>query len=250
MNKQKEAIKKEIDEISLVVKPELEITDRGGNTVRVLSEEDEQYLDNSAEEILEFMRSVYSTELKTEEELNEIYGKCADMWNSVSGKGDGKLNNISFSLVLHRDEAKFITELLMTKTEYDVNTVWYGMEIKNYLEELMQDKKNFSDDDTAHPIVTTPTDLTYIYHLVSQYKPVGLTKSTYRFAEVLKRIGHSSKIFKYYQTKYEHIKKAIEYYITELEGVIEEDENKVVKLDTNNPSFSLIFPEGLPKEKG
>jgi hypothetical protein len=52
------------------------------------------------------------------------------------------------------------------------------------------------DDKTVQGYKADPTEVTYIYHLIPKHKVKGLSNSSYRFAEILKRIGTISKIIR------------------------------------------------------
>ena len=249
MSTEKELAKQEVSKLSLVEKPNVIYTDLSETEHRLISEENEEILDNKYETLLQYMRDNYSTTQLSEEKLNEIYEHLVEGWNEISAKQTGKLNEISFNLILTKREAKFITDLLINKIEYDVDTVWYGMEIRNYLEEVVQKSKvNNGDDNLAMELETTASDLTYIYHLISQYKPIGLKKSTYIFAEVLRKIGLSSKMFQYYKAKYERLKSVMEYYIVNMSGDETTEEGSSVGFAEDSPHFSTLFPNGLPVE--
>lgn len=248
MSKERELAKQEVSKHTLVEKPSVIYTDLSKTEHRLISEENEQLLDSRYEELLQYMRDNYNSTQLSEEKLNEIYEHLVEGWNDISAKQTGKLNEVSFNLVLTKREAKFITDLLINKIEYDVDTVWYGMEIRNYLEEVVEKAKSSTNDDLAMELETTASDLTYIYHLVSQYKPVGLKKSTYTFAEILRKIGMSSKMFQYYKAQYERLKSVMEYYIMNMSGDETTKEGSPVGFAEDSPHFSTLFPNGLPVE--
>jgi len=58
----------------------------------------------------------------------------------------------------------------------------------------------FEDDKEVNFSEMTPTELTYLYHIISTYKVKGLRDESHHFVNVLRRIGDMSKIIKYYDT--------------------------------------------------
>ena len=90
-----------------------------------------------------------------------------------------------------------MTDLILNKLEYDVNTVFFAIELRD-LFDIMKSTK-YSGNEYI-PYKVNATEVTYIYHLISKHKVKGLTKDAYTFANILKRIGSISKIFNYYDT--------------------------------------------------
>ena len=82
--------------------------------------------------------------------------------------------------------------------EYDVDTVFVAMELKELLLGMREVK--FLNDKEIKSSEMTPTEITYLYHLISKHKVKGLTDDSYSFANVLRRIGEVSKIINYYDT--------------------------------------------------
>ena len=88
--------------------------------------------------------------------------------------------------------------MIQSKLEYDVNTIFLAIELTEILGTMRSDK--FSNDTDSIPFLVDATEITYIYHLIAEHKVKGLTKDTYTFSEILKRIGAVSKVFNYYDT--------------------------------------------------
>jgi hypothetical protein len=130
---------------------------------------------------------------KSEEEKDKIYKQAQDLWQDYRKE----LTNSKYNFYLNRPQYNFLTTLLLTKIEYDVNTVFIGIELSDLLIS-MKEKNNYKNDDDLILYQVTPTQLTYIYHLISTYKIKGLTKESYQFSEVLRKIGAMSKIISYY----------------------------------------------------
>jgi hypothetical protein len=63
----------------------------------------------------------------------------------------------------------------------------------------MRDIK-FANDSEVKEFKVDATEITYVYHLIATHKVKGLTKDSYIFADILRRIGEISKVFNYYDT--------------------------------------------------
>ena len=96
----------------------------------------------------------------------------------------------------------------------------------------MKDVKYSNDKDLiAFPV--NATEITYIYHLISKHNVKGLTKDSYTFAQILKRIGSISKVFNYYDTTVKSLSTEIQDWITSLEdGVTIEGKVETVEATT------------------
>ena len=117
------------------------------------------------------------------------------MWKELSQS----LKDAKYNFHLDRPQHKFLTDLVLSKLEYDVNTVFFAIELKE-LFDFMKDSK-YKNDTELQSYSVTATEITYIYHLISKYNVKGLSKEAYLFAEVLMKIGNISKIFNYYETQ-------------------------------------------------
>lgn len=242
----------EMKGIVIVEKPDVQFTDMNDNKVRLISLEDETYLEEKASQMIEYMRNNHSQDI-TDDERNQRYGDLQEMWNEVSGRDGGRLNNVNFYLILHRPEFNYILTLLRNKMEYDVDTVFFAMELDTMLNKMAEDGK-FTDDKTAKQFDMTPVDVHYIYQLLSKHKVKGLSKDSYLFAEVIKRIAMSSRIFNYYKETYMNIAKAIQMWVASLEkGFVINEDDMVYKLiwgDSDiKPTFSKEDTEVISKEE-
>jgi len=156
-------------------------------------------IDNSTEFTLDSKVSAIEDYMKTnegkgksEEEKDLLYKGAQEMWSDYARA----LKDAQYNFYLNRPQHKFLTNLLLTKLELDVNTVFFAIELTNMLAG-MKDVKYKNDDDIINFPVNT-TEITYIYHLISKHKMNGLTRDAYTFAQILRKIGDISKIFNYY----------------------------------------------------
>ena len=101
-------------------------------------------------------------------------------------------------------ESLKLTDLIIKKLEYDVNTLFVAIELRDLLLNMKGTK--YLNDEEIKSFLVTPTEITYIYHLISTHKVRGLTKESITFSEVLIRIGEISKIVNYYDTMAKNLK--------------------------------------------
>lgn len=174
-----------------VVKPNLAFT-YDGNEYLVLDKELETTLDNKVEEIYDFMTANLSNgQNGTEGEKDQLYGKSQTLWSEYAEL----LKNTKYNFYLNQKQYTFLTGLLNSKMEYDVNTVFFAIELAETLLNF-RDVKYVGNEILPNPV--NATEITYIYHLISGHKVKGITNDAYRFSEILVRIGNISKVFNYY----------------------------------------------------
>ena len=206
-----------------VVKPSL-ITFENEVEYRLISTQDEATLDFTINEIESFMKN-NEGKGKSELEKDELYKGAIDLWNKYATT----LRDVNFTFYLDRRQYNFLTDLLIKYMEYDVNTLFLAIELTNMLGDW--NKIGTSKDDlTLNGYTTDATEITYIYHLISKHKVKGLSASSYRFAEVLRRIGTISKIIAYYDTYAKNMSKEIQEWVASFEdGVLIEPKSKKKK---------------------
>ena len=125
-------------DIVIVEKPDLQFTDLKGNKVRLSSMEDESYLEGKSKELLEFMRNNHDQNI-SDGEKDRLYLDLQSMWNEVSGRDGGRLNTIGFQLILHRQEYNYLVSLFKSKMEYNVDTIFFAMELDAMLKRMAND---------------------------------------------------------------------------------------------------------------
>ena len=213
-----------------VVKPEISFTEN--ETVNlILNTQEESLLDSKIKEVDEFLKN-NSGKGKTEEEKDELYKKAIDLWHSFVNL----LKETKYNFYLNRKQYMFLTDLLLSKIEYDVNTVFFAIELTDMLG--MMKKTKFINDDDLASFVVNATEITYIYHLISKHKVKGLTREAYTYSEVLYKIAGISKIFNYYETATKNAQKDIQDWILTFEDNIISDKfpaPEVVKAEVLEP---------------
>lgn len=222
----------ELKDIVIAEKPDLTFKCDNGDKIRILSTEDETFLEERYQQIIDFMVNNHSQD-HSEEVKNDLYGQLQGMWYEVSGK-QGKLNDISFNLILYRAEYKYLLTLIKDKVEYNVDTIFYGLELQKMIEQMVSEEK-YESDNQAKGFVMTAVDIHYLYHIVSKNTVKGLGKNSRLFAEIIRRIALSSNIFNHYKTKFDSLSKAIQMWVASL------DEGFVI--DEGDPVYQLIWGE-------
>lgn len=167
----------------------------GDNQYDFLPEESVNEIEGKLTEIKSFMKD-NDGRGKTSEEKDELYGHAQKLWNEVTVL----LNEAKFGLILNKPQYIYMTNLLLEKMEYDVNLLFFAIELTNMLGNMKMTKDSAKYTNDIDPIIysLTATDITYLYHVLQQHKVKGLKAGSYTFAEIIRRIGDISKIFSYY----------------------------------------------------
>ena len=110
-------------------------------------------------------------------------------------------------------------DLLKDKLEYDVNTVFFAIELTKLLGNWTEEGSS-KDDNTLKGYLADATETTYIYHLIAKHKIKGISANTYRFSEILLRIGEISKIVSYYDTHAKNLSKEIQDWVSAFDGIV------------------------------
>jgi uncharacterized protein YjaG (DUF416 family) len=201
-----------------VVKPEMSFFENDVNNI-IMNPQEEFNLDSKVKSIEDYMRST-SGKGKTEQEKDELYQTAQKMWHDFVES----IKGAKFNFHLNRPQHKFLTDLILTKMEYDVNTVFFAIELTNMMSGLKEAK--YTNDKDLLSFEVNSTEITYIYHLISKHKVKGLSKDAYTFANVLYRIGNISKIFNYYETSSKNLSTDVQNWVMTFEEGIEYEKFK------------------------
>lgn len=161
---------------------------------RLISVESEVNLDTKIAKVEDYMAK-NNARGKSNEEKDAAYGAA----QSIHKEYLREFLDTKYNFWLNRPQYHFLTELVLTKLEYDVNTVFIAIELTNLMG-LMKAKGKYTNDVDVICYEITATELTYVYHLLAKHTVKGLSKQAYTFVEILSRIGELSKIFNYYET--------------------------------------------------
>jgi hypothetical protein len=160
-------------------------------TLSVINFTDELSLDGKLSDLNVYLQTTNGLG-KTEEQKDMDYIQAQTMWKEYQNE----LRNVRFNFHLDRAQYNLLTDILLKKLEYDVNTVFIAIDLTELLGAMSGAK--YSTDKEIKSFQTTATEITYIYHLIQNYKVKGLTKEAYTFSKILRRIGEISKIVSYY----------------------------------------------------
>jgi hypothetical protein len=193
---------------SLTIKPEVTmISDT--NSYRLIDQEVESLLDGSIKEVENFMNDNHGKGMSTEDK-DALYLESQNLWKNLNIS----LESAKYNFYLNKEQLKFISDLILSKLEYDVNTVFFAIQLKDLFENIKSTK--LKGNEYTHFSVNT-TEVTYIYHLISKHKVKGLTKDSYLFSEILILIGNISKIFNYYDTTSKNLASDIQDWVATFE---------------------------------
>ena len=202
-----------------VVKPDVKFFENDTENLTITTI-NETLLDGKIQAIEDFMTNNDGTG-KSDEDKDNLYKTSQELWKEYTNA----LRDVKYNFHLNRVQWKFLTDLLLTKLEYDVNTVFFAIELTELLGS-MKDVK-YSNDDQLIAFPVNATEITYIYHLISKHKVKGLTKDSYTFSKVLVRIGNISKLFNYYDSYAKNLSTDIQNWVTSFEeGVVVEKKSK------------------------
>ena len=170
----------------------------------------ESNLDSVIRNLSEYMEN-NTGKGESEEKKDEMYQTAQKLWNEFRDA----LTESKFNLHLNRAEYTMLTNILLTKMEYDADTVFVAIELTDVLASLSKHK--WESDSELVAFKVNPTELTYIYHLISKHTVKGITKATYNFANILRRIGEVSKLFNFYDNKAKYYSEFIVTWVTAFE---------------------------------
>lgn len=206
-----------------VVKPEVKMT-VNSTDYRLIDEETEKNLDLNIQTVVNYMNDNHGKGKSTKEK-DALYLESQNLWKNYTSS----LEKAKYNFYLNKDQWKFLTELILNKLEYDVNTVFFAIELKDLFEVLKSSKYTGNE---FIPYKVNATEVTYIYHLISKHKVKGLTKDSYLFSEVLLLIGTISKIFNYYDTTAKNLASDVQDWVATFEDGV--DFAKEVEVETEN----------------
>jgi hypothetical protein len=193
------------------VKPEVSFSHLD-MTYRVIDFVDEIKLDGSIDTITNYMSTTNGFG-KTEEQKDLDYAYAQSIWKTFQTD----LREIKLNFYLDRAQYNLLTDILLKKLEYDVNTVFIAIELTDLLGGMNGTK--FTDEMEIKPFKANATEITYMYHLIQNFKVKGLTKEAYTFSKILRRIGDISKIISYYDANAKNLTDEISKWALSLDAI-------------------------------
>ena len=201
-----------------VIKPEIKV-EESGREYLLINKEVETLLDDKLNSIKEYIFT-NSGKGKSNSEKDELYKNAQLLWREYINE----LKEAKYNFQLNRPQHKFLTDLVLNKLEYDVNSVFFAIELKDLFESMKDGK--YSNDEEFISFPVNATEITYIYHLISKHTVKGLVKDSYLFAEVLIKIGAISKIFNYYDTTGKNLSSDIQDWVLTFEDGVTMEKRK------------------------
>jgi hypothetical protein len=201
---------------------------------RMIKVEDETSMDNLVKDLNDFMVNNIGRG-QSDEVKDKLYSDAIEKWKQLRDH----LIGVHYNFYLNRKQYQWLTDTLMTKLEYNSDTVFLALELTEMLGEWKETGTN-KDDDSLKGYVVDATELNYIYHLLADkdkgYKVTGLTAQAYRFREVLTNIFKVLKVVSYYDNHVKSLQSDIQNWVAlfeeNMEGVgIEGKEELTVKKD-------------------
>lgn len=193
-----------------VVKPKM-TTKFEEKEFRFITEENENSLDNAVKELENFMAFNHGLG-KSETEKDELYSKAKGLWEVYVEAF--RLTKMKF--FLNADQYEYFTVMLRDKIEYDVNTIFFGIELTDTLgdwvinkgEKITKEVKSYEID---------PVSANYLYHLISTVKVKGLTEEAYLFSQVLKKTHELIKVVNFYDNHAKSLSKDVQDWVASFE---------------------------------
>jgi len=201
-----------------VVRPEISFFENETENL-ILTPFYESELENKISTIEEYLEK-NTGKGKNDTEKDELYSQSQELWKNYATT----LRDTKYNFHLNRSQWKFLTDLVLSKLEYDVNSVFFAIELTDLLGSMRDAKYTNDTELVSFPV--NATEITYVYHLIAQYKVKGLTKDAYMFSQVLKRIGSISKVFNYYDNYGKNLSSDIQDWVTSFEEGVELEPKK------------------------
>ena len=105
-----------------VIKPSVIYTE-DNKDYRNISEDFENNLDSKYQAVLDFIKN-NSAKDKTDLEKDNLYKDSQQLWAEYTNN----LKSTKYNFNLNRTQWRFITDLIQSKLEYDVNTIFLAIE--------------------------------------------------------------------------------------------------------------------------
>lgn len=186
--------------------------------LRILNSDLELNLDSKAQKITDFIKN-NNGRGESDETKDGLYKDAQILWKEFSNE----LETTKYNFFLNRKMSKYLVDLLKTKLEYDTNTVFFAIELRERIDSIQT-----PNNDTDYvALELSAVEVTYVYHLLSKHKVKGLTADTYTFVDILMLIGKTSKVFDYYNTLLENLSTDITNWVTLFDEGITSDVHQI-----------------------
>jgi hypothetical protein len=207
--------------VTNVLKPELKFESKK-TEYRYINKDVEQELDTKINDVREYMNENHGKG-KSAKEKDNLYLQSQKIWTKFLDV----LKDAKYNFYLNKEQWKFLTDLILNKLEYDVNTVFFAIELKSLFQGMKETK--YKNDDEFIPYPVNATEVTYIYHLISKHTVKGLTRDSYTFSEILLTIANISKIFNYYDATGKNLSSDVQDWVSTFEDGVNFEEKRVTE---------------------
>ena len=135
-----------------VVKPSLSFF-IGDEEFRLMEKSDEMSLDEKIQKVESYIQENVGKD-KSEGEKDMLYATAQSLWKDYRDT----LRDVKYTFFLDKEQFDYLTDLLMNKMEYDVNTVFFAIELTNMLGSWKLSEK--SGRETLTPYKANATEVT------------------------------------------------------------------------------------------
>lgn len=187
------------------------ITDRKGVEHSILPQETEKNVIEVYTELLDYMEknNVEKSASLSDAEKDNLLKEAHKIWNKGASKSGGVINTSTYNLLLYREEYKYLTDLLLNKLEYNVDTLFTVMEIKDKLKSMMDIAEGFKDNDTLLSFEFTPIELRYLVTVLNTKTVKGLTKESYLLYNIFVSIGALTRVYDTLKIEFDNLSKTV-----------------------------------------
>jgi hypothetical protein len=193
-----------------VVKPRM-FTKFEDQEYRIILETDENNLDKAVKDIENYIAFNHGLG-KSESEKDNFYAEAKKLWSTYVEL----FRNVKVKLYLNQSQFDYFTEMLRDKIEYDINTIFFAIELTDTLGSWVTQNED-SESSTIRSYDSEPVSANYIYHLISTVKVKGLTEESYLFSQVLKKVYEVVKIVNFYDNHAKSLSKDIQDWVGSFE---------------------------------
>lgn len=192
------------------VKPEVSFFEND-TLNRIINDDREISLDDKIKDVESFLVKNVGSGL-TDLEKDALYGEAQKLHSIYKSE----LRDVKFNFYLNRPQYMLLTDILLKKLDYDVNNIFIGIELTEMLSNMSGVK--YKNEFEIKSFEVNATEITYIYHLIQNFKIKGLTRDAYTFSKILIRIGDLSKLINYYDASAKSLVDDISKWALKLDG--------------------------------
>lgn len=199
---------------AIIEKPNSFGVEINGGIYNIVSDDDinnietleKAYLDEVHNSLQELQKGL------TEEQKDQLWISIKDKWNSYAVS----LTELKYSFPLSWNDAKYLSDLLNNKLEYDSDNILFAMELGSLIKGMLSAN---ADSNGVVSFPCTNADSNYLYLTIKGRKERGLkNKNTFSLAEILRRIAHMNRITKYFESNGERNYKMMTEFAKECEA--------------------------------